>query len=208
MSWERSRHLPWTHIPISGENYERQKEQIVRQLEREASEASKQKEKQMQSGNDQGHIEEQQQKQQGETNSSSWLKGQPYLTSNLLKSAAFGGCIGSITGAVFGFMDSMRTAGDSAVLKKASNVAKSKYLLQGTSRSGALFGVFFGGFQVVKYGVRVIADPGQVGEIGIATAVSMGAMMSRPALRPSMPYGGMLIAMDAFSIGLREMDKL
>jgi len=102
----------------------------------------------------------------------------------------------------------MRTAGDSAVLKKASNVAKSKYLLQGTSRSGALFGVFFGGFQVVKYGVRVIADPGQVGEIGIATAVSMGAMMSRPALRPSMPYGGMLIAMDAFSIGLREMDKL
>ena len=76
-------------------------------------------------------------------------KGEPYSTGELLKQAAFGGCIGTITGAVFGFMDGMRTAGESAVLKKASDTAKGKYILEGTTRSATVFGVFFGGFHVV-----------------------------------------------------------
>jgi hypothetical protein len=127
--------------------------------------------------------------------------------SELFKSAAFGGCIGAITGTVFGFMDGMRTAGQSEVLKNASNVAKGKYLLQGTTRSATMFGVFFGGFHVVKYGLRVTADPGEWGEIGIAGAVSLGALMSKPAFRPSMPYASMLVIMDGVHIVMREFEK-
>ena len=78
--------------------------------------------------------------------------GVPYSTGDLLKMAAFGGTIGSITGAVFGFMESMRTAAESPVLQKASNQAKARYLIQGTTRSATVFGVFFGGFQVVSFG--------------------------------------------------------
>jgi hypothetical protein len=74
----------------------------------------------------------------------------PFDTGDLLKMAAFGGTIGSITGAVFGFMDGMRTAGESAVLQKASGAAKARYLMEGTTRSGTVFGVFFGGFHVVR----------------------------------------------------------
>lgn len=76
--------------------------------------------------------------------------GVPYSTTDLFKQAAFGGCIGTVTGAVFGFMDGMRTAGESAVLQKASDSAKGRYLLQSTTRSATLFGVFFGGFHVVS----------------------------------------------------------
>ena len=73
----------------------------------------------------------------------------PFDTGDLLKMAAFGGTIGSITGAVFGFMDGMRTAGESVVLQKASGAAKARYLMEGTTRSATVFGVFFGGFHVV-----------------------------------------------------------
>ena len=104
-------------------------------------------------------------------------------------------------------MDGMRTAGSSDVLKNASNMAKGKYLLQGTTRSATLFGVFFGGFHVVKYGLRVAVDPGEFSEIGLAGAVSMGALMSKPAFRPSMPYASMLIIMDGVHIVMREFDK-
>jgi hypothetical protein len=47
---------------------------------------------------------------------------------------------GAITGSVFGFMDGLRTAGESKVLQNASNMAKGKYILQGTTRSATMFG--------------------------------------------------------------------
>ena len=125
----------------------------------------------------------------------------------LVRQAAFGGCLGAITGGVFGFMDGMRTAGQSPILQKASNMAKFKYLTQGTTRSGSVFGAFFGGFHVLKYGLRVTADPGEAAEIVVGGAVSMGALMYKPAFRPFMPYGSMLILMDVAHIVMREMDK-
>jgi hypothetical protein len=131
----------------------------------------------------------------------------PYSHMELLRQGAFGACIGAITGTVFGFMDGMRTAGQSPVLQKASNMAKFKYLMQGTTRSGSVFGAFFGGFHILKYGLRVTADPGEAGEIVISGAVSMGALMAKPAFRPFMPYGSMLILMDVAHIVMREMDK-
>jgi hypothetical protein len=81
---------------------------------------------------------------------------------NLFKFAAFGGTIGAIIGSVFGFMDSMRLAGQSEVSKNASNAAaKAKYIMvEGTTHSATLFGIFSGGFHVVKYGIRVALDPG------------------------------------------------
>lgn len=93
-------------------------------------------------------------------------------------------------------MDGMRTAGESQVLQSASNAAKSRYLMQGTSRSASVFGLFFAGFHVVKYGLRVSIDPGDVGEIVVAGVASMGVMAYRHTLRPSMPYAGMLVLMD------------
>jgi hypothetical protein len=35
----------------------------------------------------------------------------------------------------------------------------------------------------------------------------MGALMSKPALRPSMPYAGMLIIMDSAQVIMRDWDK-
>lgn len=103
-------------------------------------------------------------------------------------------------------MDGMRTAGESSVLQNASNMAKGKYILQGTTRSATLFGAFFGGFHVIKYGTRVMANPGEYTEIAIAAPVILGGMMTQPALRPAMPYLSMLIIMDGVNIFMRNMD--
>jgi hypothetical protein len=129
----------------------------------------------------------------------------PFSSAELLRRAAFGGTIGSITGAVFGFMDGMRTAAaESQLLQKASQTARVRYVLQGTSRSALLFGGFFGGFQSAKYGIRVaLNDPGEAYEILGATAVSMGALLSRPTYRPAAPYAGMLVAMDCVQLYMR-----
>lgn len=123
---------------------------------------------------------------------------------DLLRQAALGGCIGTITGSVFGFMDGMRTAGESSVLQKASNVAKGRYLMQGTTRSATVFGLFFGGFHIVKYGLRVTLEPGEFGEIALSAPVAMGALFAQPATRQAMPYGAMLIAMDTVNLYMRK----
>lgn len=100
----------------------------------------------------------------------------------------------------------MRTAGESQVLQKASNMSKGKYIMQGTTRSAALFGAFFGGFHVLKYGVRVASNPGDFTEIAVAAPITLGAMFTQPAMRPAMPYATMLIFMDAINIFMRNMD--
>ena len=200
-SWERSRFIPWTHLNnVSAPEYESSKEHVYRSLNREAS---KEKEASTQKGNggaDEFVPPEVLSKKKG------LLKGVEYNTPDLLRAVAFGACIGSITGAVFGFMDGMRTAGESTILKNASNMSKGKYLMQGTSRAGATFGLFFGGFHALKYGIRVAADPGMVWEMVGAGALSMGAMVSKPAMRVNIPYAGMLIGMDAFSTYMRETE--
>jgi len=98
----------------------------------------------------------------------------------------------------------MKTASENKMLKNASNMAKTKYLMQGTTRTGMTFGLFFGGFHCLKYGIRVAADPGQAAEICAAGVLSVGAMMVKPVTRASIPYAGMLIAMDSFSIYMRD----
>lgn len=130
----------------------------------------------------------------------------PYSHMDLLRQAAFGGCIGSITGAVFGFMDGMRTAGESPVLQKASNIAKGRYLMQGTTRSATIFGLFFGGFHMTKYGFRVAMNPGEYTEIALAAPLTVSALMVRPATRAAVPYAAMLIFMDACNMYMRKVD--
>ena len=125
----------------------------------------------------------------------------------LFKNLAFGGCIGAITGSVFGFMDGMRMANQSELLKNASNAAKGKYLLEGTTRSATTFGLFFGGFHCVKYGIRVALDPGDYPEIGLAGAISLGCLMSKPSFRPALPYASMLIMMDSFHLVMNNFRK-
>ncbi|GKY92404.1 hypothetical protein MPSEU_000211000 [Mayamaea pseudoterrestris] len=193
-AWERSRHIPWSRIPQQGSNLEQQREQIFRQLQREA-------------------IEEElrlQERHQGapttaEDGTAKHVPTKvPYSTMEMLRFAAFGGTIGAITGTVFGFMDSLRSAGESSVLVNASNQAKGRYILQGTSRSAFTFGAFFGGFQVAKYGIRTAVDPGEIAEIGLAAAASLGVLASRPNARPYMPYAFMLIGMDAVQLYMRK----
>mmetsp|Transcript_2056 Transcript_2056/g.3643 ORF Transcript_2056/g.3643 Transcript_2056/m.3643 type:complete len:191 (-) Transcript_2056:4-576(-) len=176
-----------------------QKERIFRQMQREADRIEKEREERSRQGLP---LDQQQQLKGGET--SAIQTAYTFRWGDLFKSAAFGGCIGAITGSVFGFMDSMRLAGQSEVLKNASNMAKGKYMMEGTTRSATLFGVFFSGFHVVKYGLRVTVDPGDYSEIGLAGAISLGALMSKPNFRPAMPYASMLIIMDSVHLLMRD----
>lgn len=197
-SWERARFIPWSKIPQDGTDLSDKKERILRDLQREADK----QEKELQQRHMQGSNETIVDATAGTSEISEYKI--PFRWGELFKNAAFGGCIGAITGTVFGFMDGMKTAGSSQVLVNASNMAKGRYILQGTTRSATLFGVFFGGFHMVKYGLRVTANPGEFGEIGLAGAVSLGALMTKPVFRPSMPYASMLIIMDGAHIVMRE----
>lgn len=55
--------------------------------------------------------------------------------------------------------------------------------MDGTTRSATLFGVFFGGFHVVKYGIHISLDPGEFTEVGLAGAISIGALMSKVEIK-------------------------
>lgn len=207
-SWDRVRFLPWTRISqVSGPEYESAKEGVYRSLTRDAS-----REKELltnpQLDNDQQQSQSQSQfippEVQSQNKKKGLMQGVEYTAPDMIRSLAFGASIGSITGAVFGFMDGMRSAGESPILKKASNMAKTKYLMQGTTRAGATFGLFFAGFHGLKYGIRVAADPGMVWEMVGAGVLSVGAMSVKPAMRVNLPYAGMLIGMDAFSNYMRE----
>lgn len=187
-SWERARYIPWDRIPEDGTDIDTKKERIFRELQRETIQDELLQQER--------HAVEPTAAGSGQDAAGITKTKIPYSNMELMRQAAFGGCIGSITGAVFGFMDGMRSAGESKVLLKASNMAKVRYLMQGTSRSATVFGIFFGGFHVIKYGLRVAFDPGDIAEIGLGGAISMGALASRPAYRASMPYAAMLVGMD------------
>jgi hypothetical protein len=223
-AWERSRRIPWSYLDqtpaAAGEsiNYEAQRERILSTLARDRAIAEQEyvallREKKKladgsggNSSNDSATTTTKvnQQEQQPSSNILSklisWNTAIPYSTAELIRQTAFGVCMGSITGAVFGFMDGIKHAGESDVLKKASNAAKGKFILQGTSRAGFMFGGFFGGFHMTKYGIHVLADPGDYAEIALAGSLSMGVMALRPITRASLPYAAMLIAMDTFHI--------
>lgn len=201
-SWERSRHIPWSKIPHGhAESLQIDKERIFRQLQKEADQQERSLQEASKSGGAQVATTLQKEQEGGMFTSTYTFKW-----GELFKNAAFGGTIGAITGSVFGFMDGMRTAQQSDVLMNASNVAKTKYIMQGTSRSAALFGAFFGGFHILRYGIRVAADPGEWGEIAVAGAASIGALVSQPKLRPSLPYASMLIFMDCVHIVMRQFN--
>ena len=201
-SWERARFIPWSKIPQDATNLSDQKERIIRDIQREADRQEK------------AHLLEQKRLKELTSSSPAAVPassedalvqtGIPFKWPELFKNLAFGGCIGSITGAVFGFMDGMRLAGQSNVLKNTSNAAKGKFLMEGTTRSATIFGAFFGGFHCVKYGIRVAFDPGDYQEIGLAAAISMGGLISKPNFRPAVPYASMLIMMDSFHLVMRQ----
>ena len=75
-----------------------------------------------------------------------------------------------------------------------------------TDHCATLFGVFFSGFHILMYGVRVTLDPGEISEIGIAGTSFKGALMYKPAYRASMPYAVMLILMDGFNLMMCKMN--
>jgi hypothetical protein len=196
-SWERARYIPWDRIPEDGTDLDSKKERIFREIQRETI--------QDELMHQERHAVEPTGGGSGQEAAAGITKTKiPYSGMELVRQAAFGGCIGSITGAVFGFMDGMRSAGESKVLLKASNMAKVRYLMQGTTRSATVFGVFFGAFHVIKYGIRVSLDPGDIPEIGMAGAASMGGLMYFPAYRASVPYAAMLVGMDGVNHFMRK----
>lgn len=101
----------------------------------------------------------------------------------------------------------MRSATSSPVLKSASRSAQAKFIFQGSYRSGMFFGALFSVFHTVKYGVRVLVDPGDVGEIGVGSLVTLGGVVARREWRASLPYAVMLIGMDTFHVVMREDGK-
>lgn len=199
-AWERARKIPWDRIPQDGSNLEEQRDRILGELQREAIEDE------LRSQERHHAVPVVESEAEAATTASNYrFKTKiPFSTMELLRMGAFGATIGSVTGAVFGFMDGMRTAQESTVLLNASNVAKSRFILQGTTRSAALFCGFFGSFQMVKYGIRVTVDPGEVAETTLAGVVSLGAFMYRPAFRASLPYATMLVIMDGVQIFMKR----
>lgn len=194
-AWERARNIPWDRMPQDGSNLDEQKERIFRELQRETIE----EELMLQERNRQTVSEGEEQE-----GAKKFQTKVPYSNMQALRQFAFGATIGSVTGTMFGFMDGMRQAAESTTLAKASNAAKGKFIFQGTSRSAFLFGGFFGGFQVVKYGIMVLFEPGEIAEIVGAGALSLGALAYKPAYRASMPYAAMLVIMDGAQLYMRK----
>mmetsp|Transcript_27346 Transcript_27346/g.52923 ORF Transcript_27346/g.52923 Transcript_27346/m.52923 type:complete len:237 (-) Transcript_27346:140-850(-) len=233
-SWDRTRSIPWSRaLPVAPaspsaerEDVDLNRERVFRDLAREATKEKDDPEKSRTSADsstssssdgessssngfhsDSG-ITKQSQEQistinKPELNFLGYV-GRPYQFSDLLRNTAFGATIGSITGMCFGFMDSLRSAQTSTLLKNASNSAKGKFIFQGTYRSGMFFGGFFGAFHTVKYGVRVLVDPGDVGEIGLGSVVGLGAVFAKREWRASLPYAVMLVGMDTFHVFMRD----
>ena len=231
LPWSRAIHVPPADPEMGAEDIELKKERVWRELSREA--ANEQKEidamkngtYQQQTSNVEGSgvdsngisavvgdtqqqtspLTQQIEKQQ-EVNFLGYV-GRPYQTSDLLRNTAFGATIGSITGMCFGFMDSIRSAQTSELLKSASRSAQGKFIFQGTYRSGMFFGGFFGVFHTIKYGTRVLVDPGDLGEITLASIAVCGGVFARREWRASLPYAVMLIGMDSFHCFMREDGK-
>ena len=222
-SWERSRYIPWDRIPLPDTRVrqpgeapplplEDERERIIRKLHREQSSMDHTASAEPSSLNSTD--------KDLNTNVSDALSSTTnnditpslkidenkvlYAHMDLLRQAAFGGCIGTITGSVFGFMDGMRNAGELPILQKASNMAKGRYILQGTTRSATLFGTFFGAYHIVRYAVRVAFNPGEYGEIGLSSPIALGALWAYPPTRHALPYGAMLIVMDSVNLYMRK----
>jgi len=206
-AWERSRRIPWSRLdqtprsPDQQVDPETQREAILTELQRERLLIDQEEAERI-------HLERHGKDASDQTaitkKPNSWT-AVPYSTPELLRQVAFGACMGSMTGMVFGFMDSMKVAGESSVLQKASNAAKGKFIFQGVTRSGLLFGGFFGSFHAIKYGIRVVQDPGDYPEIFAAGIISLGGMYYKPFTRPSVPYAAMLVAMDVFHVYMRDV---
>ena len=96
-------------------------------------------------------------------------------------------------------------AQESTVLKNASDMAKGRFILQGVTRNATLFGMFFGGFHVMKYGLRVTSNDklGTYSEIAIAGPIALAVLSYKPAWRAAMPYGVMLVGMDAVNHAMK-----
>ena len=105
-SWERARNIPWDRIPQDGTDLEDQKERIFRQLQRESIEVELQQQERHQNLPTTGEEGE---AAESTINSSQEQQKFPYSNMELFRQAAFGGCIGTITGGVFGMLDGMST---------------------------------------------------------------------------------------------------
>ena len=124
---------------------------------------------------------------------------------SLGRSLLFGGCVGALSGSAFGFMDSMKTVQESASLKSLSNSQKGKYIFNGITRNGMLFGGFFGGYHGLKYVIRTgFGNPGDWAEIITAGTISLGAVAYKPNTRVALPYAFMLLGLDTFNLMARD----
>lgn len=216
--WERSRSLPWDRIPrdVDGLEIDEARERLFRQMHRETVEeelltqernlglaSTGENENVSESGSDAVAAADAK-----KAAAAAAARRYQYSNMQLLRQAAFGATLGSITGGVFGFMDGMRTAGESKMLSKASPVAQTKYLMESTRRSATLFGCMFMGFQVGKYAIRVVGnDPGDVVEIVGSGVATLGTLMYRPTWRAAVPYAFMLMGMDSFQCYMRHTNN-
>jgi hypothetical protein len=212
-SWERSRYIPWDRIPLPDTRLrqpdeapplplEDERERIIRKLQRESINSVVPSEANTREAMDTSASE------------AAVVVTPPiakvdenvviYTHLDLLRQAAFGGCIGTITGSIFGFMDGMRNAGELPILQKASNMAKGRYILQGTTRASVLFGTFFSGYHTLRYGIRVAFNTSEYGEIGLASPIALGTLWAYPPTRHALPYGAMLIVMDSVNLYMRK----
>ena len=101
-AWDRSRRIPWSKLQQGsnngeGESVDHYRERIQEQIRRDVSVAAEKTSKAKQETNDDVIVDDKEKEV-------SWkekiFRGKTYSTGDLLRQFAFGGCVGTLTGAV------------------------------------------------------------------------------------------------------------
>ena len=109
----------------------------------------------------------------------------------LFKRVMFGGTTGGMTGVAFGIVEVMR---DVKAVSAKKSVALAKVV-----RSTVMFAGFFGAYQGVRRLCYLAYPQPTLDNIALATLVTMPALLFSKTLRPMLPYGIMLIVLDAYN---------
>jgi hypothetical protein len=109
----------------------------------------------------------------------------------LLKRVMFGITTGGMTGVAFGIVEVMR---DVKAVSAKKSVAIAKVV-----RNTGMFAGFFGAYQGIRRLCYLAYPQPTLDNIAMATLVTMPALLFSKTLRPMLPYGIMLIVLDAYN---------
>jgi hypothetical protein len=104
---------------------------------------------------------------------------------------AFGTVCGALTGASFGVMEVVRSP---KMLTGKSSVGTQKIIAYTTRFAG-----FFGGYHTARKLLHLYAPISEEMNISVAALLSIAPLAVFPILRPMVPYGIVMVGLDAYS---------